>query len=182
MPAAVVTAIDAPSVNASPRQLVPVAAATVSVRLAPSDNVDDAAWALERHLRDRVPWGAQVDIKPVARFPGFESRADDAFLRCADRAFEAAWGVPPLHVGNGGSIAAATVLERLNPDAPVLIVGLPDEESHIHGVDESLDEAEFERGCVALTLLLDLLATSSVVAVSAEHGRKQESGLETPGD
>ncbi len=63
-PALSILAIDAPPVSESINQLVPVARANVSVRLAPGDDPDRALASLLSHLEASVPWGASVDLRP----------------------------------------------------------------------------------------------------------------------
>ena len=65
-PAVSILAIDAPPVAEAINQLVPVARAKVSLRLAPGDDPDRAMDALLAHLQRSVPWGATVDVSPGA--------------------------------------------------------------------------------------------------------------------
>ena len=63
-PAISVLAIDAPPVAGAINQLVPVARAKVSVRLAPGDEPARAMAALVAHLEAQRPWGAAVSVTP----------------------------------------------------------------------------------------------------------------------
>ncbi|MEO6879540.1 MAG: dipeptidase, partial [Mycobacteriaceae bacterium] len=46
------------------------------------------------------------------------------------------------------------------PDASVLVTGVEDPDTRAHGIDEGLHLREFERVCLAETLLLSRLGTS----------------------
>ena len=80
-PALSILAIDAPPVSESINQLVPVARAKVSLRLAPGDDPERAKKALLTHLEEAVPWGAAVDVRPGAGRPSRSARHHRARLR-----------------------------------------------------------------------------------------------------
>ena len=62
-PAISVLAIDAPRISEAINQLVPVAKAKISMRLAPGQDGKAAEEALVRHLENNVPWGAEVNVE-----------------------------------------------------------------------------------------------------------------------
>ncbi len=157
MPAVSVLAIDAPPVAEAINQLVPVACAKVSLRLAPGDDPERAMKALVAHLESNVPWGAEVHVRPGAcgQPLGLEAAgpAYDAFRT----AFNATWGVEPVEIGVGGSIPFVAELQRAFPDASILLTGVADPTSRAHGPDESLDLGELRRGILAEAIALRLL-------------------------
>ncbi|MDP9482169.1 MAG: M20/M25/M40 family metallo-hydrolase, partial [Chloroflexota bacterium] len=61
-PAVSVLGIDAPRIREASNQLVPVAAAKVSLRLPPEQDPFDARDLLARHLREHAPWGVEVSV------------------------------------------------------------------------------------------------------------------------
>src|SRR5207244_2700074 len=61
-PAVSVLGIDAPTIQESSNQLVPVARARISLRLAPGQDPAKALDALASHLEGSAPWGAQVRV------------------------------------------------------------------------------------------------------------------------
>lgn len=99
-------AIDAPPVSEAINQLVPVARAKVSLRLAPGDEPQRAMKALLAHLEGAVPWGATVHVRPgAAAHPvslDTTGPAYDAFRA----GFRQAYGRDPVDKGVGGSLAA----------------------------------------------------------------------------
>ena len=158
MPAVSVLAIDAPPVDQAINQLLPVARAKVSLRLAPGDEPQRAMDALVRHLESNVPWGAEVRFtrgaggQPIAL--GTTGPAYDAFRR----AFSLAWGADTVEIGVGGSIPFVAELQNAYPDAAILLTGVADPTSRAHGPDESLDLSELHNGILAEAIALRLLA------------------------
>src|SRR5436190_7569470 len=59
-PAVAVIGVDAPAADAASNTLIPAARATVSMRVAPGDDITRARAALVSHLESHAPWGAQV--------------------------------------------------------------------------------------------------------------------------
>jgi acetylornithine deacetylase/succinyl-diaminopimelate desuccinylase-like protein len=156
-PALTVIGIDAPSVARSSNTLVPVASAKISMRLAPDEAPLVAYRLLEAHLRDRVEWGAQLDIRLDDKGAGFAADADGPVYDEARAAFTDAWGTPPVDIGVGGSIPFVAAFAERFPEAALLITGVEDPDTRAHGANESLHLAEFERVCVAEAVLLERL-------------------------
>ncbi|HEY7668839.1 MAG TPA: M20/M25/M40 family metallo-hydrolase [Actinomycetota bacterium] len=164
-PAVSVLGIDAPAIHGSSNQLVPVARARVSLRLAPGDDAAEGRRRLIAHLRAHAPWGVEVSIEDEAG--GFEAGqghlvdTDAAAFRAAREALAEAYGVEPLEVGSGGSIPLVPMLVDTFPGIAVLIVGAMDDRSNIHSVNESVDLGDLERSALAEALFIRTLAAGS---------------------
>ncbi|HHC07528.1 MAG TPA: M20/M25/M40 family metallo-hydrolase [Actinobacteria bacterium] len=157
-PAASILAVDAPRTDEAINQLVPVARAKVSLRLAPGDDPDRAMESLVRHLEAATPWGAEVTVTPGARGRPFEAAPDGPGHRAFTAAMTAAYGTPPVEIGMGGSIPLVAALEEHLPAAEILLVGAADPTSNLHGPDESQDLEDLRRATLAEALALDALA------------------------
>jgi len=158
-PAATVLAIDATRVADASNTLAPVARAKVSVRLAPGDDPVRARAALARHLRDHAPWGARVEIVEGEAGPPYAIQARGAAFEAARTAFGQAFGADLIEAGNGGSIPFVAAFAEAYPAAAILVTSAgADPDSRAHGADESLHLGDFERACLAETLLLTELA------------------------
>ncbi len=156
-PAASVLAIDATPVAAASNTLVPSARAKVSLRLAPGQDPDEAAAALEKHLKDNAPWGAKIEVSGgQSGAPSTISLADER-AAAARAAFREAFGVEPVEMGCGGSIPIVAEFADRNPGALVLVTAVTDPNSRMHGIDESLDLADLGKAALAETLLLSKL-------------------------
>jgi len=146
--------IDAPTIPTSSNTLVPTAAAKISMRIAADEHDLDAFELLREHLLARVPWGAKVEVVLDERGAGFAADADGPVYDQARAAFADAWGVEPVDIGVGGSIPFVAAFAEQFPDAAILVTGVEDPDSRAHGANESLHLEEFEKVCVAETLLL----------------------------
>ncbi len=157
-PAVSVIGLDAPTVADSINQLVPVARARVSVRIAPGDDPDRAMEALVAHLESHAPWGAQVTVTRGATGAAFTlettGRAADAFRA----AFREAWGNEGVSIGVGGSIPFVAAFADAYPDASILLTGVIDPAAAMHAPNESVDLGEFRRAALAEAIALRLLA------------------------
>ncbi len=158
-PAVSVLAIDAPRVQEASNTLIPTARAKVSLRIPPGQDPEAAMGALTAHLRDHAEWGAEVTVTPgAAAHPFAVEDARGPAFEAARRAFAEAWGRPPVDIGMGGTIPFIAAFAEAYPEASILVTGVEDPDGRAHGADESLHLGEFERVCLAETLLLQYLA------------------------
>jgi cysteinylglycine-S-conjugate dipeptidase len=142
--------------------LVPSARAKVSLRVAPGDDATSALQKLTRHLETHAPWGAEVTVTPGRESgqPGVID-AQGPVYDTARAAFREAWdGVEPVDIGVGGSIPFIASFQKAFPEAAVLVTGVEDPDTRAHGANEGLHLAEFERVCLAETLLLKSLGSA----------------------
>ena len=156
-PAVAVLGIDAPAIAGSSNQIVPVARARVSLRIAPGDDPVAARQALVRHLRNHAPWGVEVTFEGDTGFEaghGYIVDTSAPASRLAIAALEQAYGRDAMELGSGGSIPLVPMLTKTFPGIEVLIWGAMDDRSLIHSVNESVDLAEVERIALAEALFL----------------------------
>jgi acetylornithine deacetylase/succinyl-diaminopimelate desuccinylase-like protein len=158
-PSLTVVGIDAPSVAAASNTLAGSVRVKLSMRVAPGQDTDAAFEALRGHLLAAAPYGAHVDVVPVEQGRGFAGPTEGPVYDAARWALTTAWGAAPVNMGIGGSIPFIAELAEVYPDAAVLVTGVEDPDTRAHGPDESLHLAEFERACLAETLLLATLST-----------------------
>lgn len=156
-PSATVLAIDATRVLDASNTLAPVARAKVSVRIAPDEDPAVAMQALTDHLLRHAPWGAQVLVTDGSQGAGSVIPFQGPVADAARAAFTEAWGTEPVLIGQGGSIPMVADFQRAFPEATVLVTAVCDPDSRAHGIDESLDLADFATACLAETLFLDRL-------------------------
>jgi len=159
-PALSITGLDAPQVFGASNTLVPAARARISLRIAPGDTTANAVECLRRHLEANVPWGAELGFTVVDTGEAIAIDATGPAYDVARDAFTQAWdGVEPVDMGVGGSIPFIELFLRTFPQASVLVTGVEDPDTRAHGANEGLHLAEFERVCLAETLLLANLAS-----------------------
>lgn len=157
-PSVSVLGIDAPRVREASNQIVPVATAKVSLRIAPGEDPPKARDLLARHLVEHAPWGVEVRVDEGEAGAGIRVPRDGPGFAAMRRAMECAYGRPPVERGSGGSIPLVPVLAKAFPRAEILIYGASDEKSQYHSVDESVDLGDLERAVLAEALLFSELA------------------------
>jgi acetylornithine deacetylase/succinyl-diaminopimelate desuccinylase-like protein len=158
-PAISVLAVDAPSTEQAANVLLPVARATVSMRIAPGQDPAAAQQALARHLTEAAPWGVHVTCTDGPAGNAVALEPTGPLAEVAVDAFTQAWdGVAPVHMGIGGSIPFIADIAAQFPDATILVVGPGDPAACWHGPNESVDLEVLRRLTLAEALLLAGLA------------------------
>ena len=160
-PAVAVLGIDAPAIHGSSNQIVPVARARVSLRVAPGDDPVAANQKLVEHLLAHAPWGVDVTIEQGGGFEaghGYMVDTDNPAYRAARSALAEAYGRDAIDTGSGGSIPLVPLLAKTFPGISILMWGAMDERSNIHSTDESVSLSELEAMTLAGSLFLQNLA------------------------
>jgi cysteinylglycine-S-conjugate dipeptidase len=161
-PAISIIGLDTTRTAEASNTLIPKVRAKVSLRVAPGDDATSALEKLTRHLETHAPWGAKVTVTPGRESgqPGV-IHAQGPVYDTARASFRDAWdGVEPVDIGVGGSIPFIASFQKAFPEAAVLVTGVEDPDTRAHGANEGLHLKEFERVCLAETLLLHRLGTS----------------------
>jgi len=158
-PAVAIIGFDATRTADASNTLIPVARATVSVRLAPGDDAKRAMQCLREHLQKHTPWGAQMTFHEGETAQPTQIDATGPAYDAARSAFREAWnGTEPVDMGVGGSIPFIAAFTEAFPQAAVLVTGVEDPDTRAHGANEGLHLAEFEKVCLAEAFLLNNLA------------------------
>lgn len=157
-PALSVLGIDAPSVADSAHKLLPVARATISVRLAPGDDARQAFDALKRHLLRYAPWGAEVTVTQLRQGEPYRIKTDGQAFDAFRRACLHTWDRPPVEAGSGGSLPLVAALAEAYPEMALLLTGVDDPDSKAHSENESVHLGELLNCCVNEAILLGYLA------------------------
>ncbi|HEX5903635.1 MAG TPA: M20/M25/M40 family metallo-hydrolase [Actinomycetota bacterium] len=152
-PAVAVLGLDAPRVVEASNQLVHLASAKVSLRLAPEEDAQHAMNLLTAHLAERAPWGVEVDVARGTSGQGMRVRTDGPGFAAMQRAMQTAYGREVVQSGSGGSVPLVPELSAAMPDAEILMYGASDEKSQYHSVNESVDLGDLERAALAEALL-----------------------------
>jgi acetylornithine deacetylase/succinyl-diaminopimelate desuccinylase-like protein len=157
-PSATVIGIDAPPVAGAVNALVPVARATVSLRVPPGTDAQSELDVMVQHLRSVAPWNIEVSITDQSIGEAFSTPSGGAALEEAKLAMAATYGRPANESGSGGSIPLLNTLQQLNPKAEFIVWGAEDgERANIHSADESVSLVELEQAALAQVLFLERL-------------------------
>ena len=156
-PAITVIGIDAPSVADASNTLFPKARAKVSLRVPPGQRASEALDRLVDHLESHAPWGAKVTVtRGSVGDPGVLP-VEGEIAAAATAAFTEAYGVEPVHMGQGGSIPMAADFQREYPGATILLTAVCDPDSRMHGPNESLHLGDFAKAALAEALFLAIV-------------------------
>ncbi len=153
-PAITVTGIDAPSVANAANTILPEVSVVISARVAPGQSGEDAYRALEAHLREHAPFGAELAFTDVDYGDGFLADTASAAVRVGKLALADGFGVEPVELGVGGSIPFIADLARVFPSAGILVTAVGDPQSRPHTPNESQDLGSLQGSALAEALLL----------------------------
>jgi acetylornithine deacetylase/succinyl-diaminopimelate desuccinylase-like protein len=159
-PSATVIGIDAPPVAGAVNALVPVARATVSLRIPPGADAQTELEVLKRHLHAAAPWNVELSFGDESIGESFETPSSGRALSVAKEAMSEVFGTSAESSGSGGSIPLLNTLQRLHPASEFVIWGAEDaEQANIHSADESVDLEELANMTLAQVRFLDLLGS-----------------------
>ena len=139
-PSLSVLGIDAPSAGEAANALVPSARAKLSLRIPPGEDPKSAYNAVTAHLQAHAPWGAEVTVSLEADGAPCVIDTTGPAYQIARAALRQAWdGVDPVDIGLGGSIPFIATFQEMFPGAEILVTGMGDPTSNLHGPNESID-------------------------------------------
>ncbi len=161
-PAISILALDAPPISETINQLVPSAAAKVSMRTAPGQDTEAAFQALTEHLLSNAPWGAQVEVTRLEHASPFSVPSNGPVPQAFAGAMTQAWGVEPAYIGMGGSIPFVADIAARFPESAIVLTGPGDPTSAIHAPNENQDLQELEKCILAEALALEALGRISI--------------------
>ncbi len=119
------------------KTVLPVfAEANLSIRLAPGQEVETIAGAIERLLREAAPEGAELEVTRLSAAPAGLVPSDAPAVQLGLDAFEQAMGKRPLLVRSGGTLPIVPALA--DKGIPTILSGFALPESNIHSPNERL--------------------------------------------
>ncbi|GAA3000184.1 dipeptidase [Microbacterium aurantiacum] len=156
-PSITITGTDAPSLANASNTLTPEVSFVISARVAPGQPAREAYAAIERHLRERAPWGAELQFTDADFGDAFLVDTGGWAVADARDALARGYGVDPVDIGVGGSIPFIADLVREFPSAQILVTGVEDPHSRAHSPNESLHLETFRNAVLSEALLLERL-------------------------
>ncbi len=159
-PAITVTGIDAPSVANAANTILPEVSVVISARVAPGQSGEEAYRALEAHLLEHAPFGAELVFSDVDYGDGFLADTAGAAVQVGKQALADGFGVEPVELGVGGSIPFIADLARVFPTAGILVTAVGDPQSRPHTPNESQDLGSLQGAALTEALLLARLNRS----------------------
>ena len=127
----------------------------LSMRLPPRCAADEAGLALKKALEASPPHGAHVGFELEKSASGWDAPATSPWLAAAiEEASVSAFGQPPAHFGEGGSIPFMGMLGELFPMAQFVVTGVLGPGSNAHGPNEFLHVAFTKKIIAAVSVIL----------------------------
>ena len=160
-PAVSVLALDAPPISQAINQIVPSARAKISMRVPPGQDPETALTALVAHLESATPWGALVAVTPGAIASPIEIDATGPASVIFADALSAGYGEEVVEIGVGGTIPIVAALRAAHPEATIVLNGVADRTSSMHGPNESVSLADLRSAVLSEAIALRLLAESA---------------------
>lgn len=153
-PALTLIGLDYPTVALSSNTLIPSLKAKLSLRIAPGEDPEQALEALKGHILAHNPLGAKVTFGAVELGKPFSLGETGWAKSLAEQALGLAYGQKSVDIGIGGSIPFIAELERVFPEAQVLVTGVEDPDSRAHSPNESLHLETLRSAILAQALFL----------------------------
>ena len=141
-----------------PKTVLPrEAGAKFSFRLVPDQDPKKIEALVRKHVEAATPPGVTVEFITHHGAPAVLVDVSTPGFQAATKAVEAAFGVKPLYIREGGSIPVVGLFKQhLNVDT--LLLGWGQNDDNLHGPNEKFSLADFHRGIKASARLLDELA------------------------
>ena len=136
------------------------AAARLSIRVPPGRTADGLLGEVAKIVTASPPPGIEVALEPVQGAmanvdPWLYEVPDCVAFEVVDRAYTAAWGMRPIHIGVGGSIPFVKQFgDRFGGKVPLILNGVLDPDSELHAANESLHLGVFRKAIHANVHLL----------------------------
>ena len=157
-PSLTVIGFDAHPVDGSFNVISPETRFRLSLRTAPGQDPAEAQAALADFLVSHPPFGAEVEVTGLENGRGWAMDPDAVATKDALEAMEEAFGVAPINQGQGGSIPFIPELQRIFPEAQVLVTGPEDPKANAHSPNESISLSGLKNNVITEALLLAKLA------------------------
>jgi acetylornithine deacetylase/succinyl-diaminopimelate desuccinylase-like protein len=140
------------------KTVLPVqAAANLSIRLAPGQQVAEIAAAVDRLLRQAAPPGAELEVELLSSSPPGVVPPDAKAVQLGLNAFERVLGVRPALVRSGGTLPVVSALA--NKGIATIITGFSLPNANIHSPNERLLVEYVPRGIAAARALFEEFAS-----------------------
>jgi acetylornithine deacetylase/succinyl-diaminopimelate desuccinylase-like protein len=135
--------------------------AKITCRLVPKQNPDAVVAAIIRHIETHTPSGVQVTVDPLPfRSMPYFVPADFWGNEVLASVLEEVYGVPALHVRQGGSVPVCELFQT-HLGAYTVTMGFGQEDEGAHAPNEFVRQSNLERGRHVWALMLTRLGVNA---------------------
>ncbi|MDP2439543.1 MAG: peptidase dimerization domain-containing protein [archaeon] len=128
---------------------------TISVRLPPNKDPEEATRQLKEILEADPPYHAEVEFTPGKAGAGFDAPALPQWLaETLSFSSQTFWGLPVAFQGEGGSIPFMGMLRNRFPEAAFAVTGVLGPSSNAHGPNEFMDIKMAKNICKTVALVI----------------------------
>ena len=128
-----------PSTANAGNVLRPYTTLQLSMRIPPMVNPKKAVSAIEKVLKNNVPYGASVDLEFEEAAEGWNAPESKTWLlNAVEKASKEYFNQMPCTIGEGGTIPFMAMLGKQFPEAQFVITGVLGPQSNAHGPNEFL--------------------------------------------
>ena len=154
-PALDVNGIESGSPHLQKTVLPVAAAANVSIRLAPGQNVTEIAEEFRRLITGAAPAGADLDVELLSTADAAVVAPDSKAIKLGADAFERVMGVRPVLTRTGGSVPLVAALSERG--IPTILTGFVLPDAAIHSPNEKMLVEYFPTGIATARALFEEL-------------------------
>jgi acetylornithine deacetylase/succinyl-diaminopimelate desuccinylase-like protein len=131
--------------------------AKVSTRLVSAQDPKRVFEQFEAYVAEIAPPGVVTTVTLLGRGHPSLTPIDHPATQAAARALEAAFGLAPVYIREGGSIPVCATFEQVL-GLPVVLMGFSPPDDHAHAPNEWMDLTNYERGIRAIVRMWDEVA------------------------
>lgn len=137
-----------------------VATAKFSCRLVPGQDPAKITEGIRQHIANHTLPGITIELHPDHGAPAMVAATDSPYMASAKTAIEAAFGVAPVMIREGGSIPIVAQFQSVL-DCDCLLLGWGLSDDNCHSPNEKFRVADFHRGIAASAELWNQLGNIS---------------------
>jgi len=132
------------------------AAAKISMRLVPDQQIDEAIEQLKRAVAQVCPKGARAELKILHVGQAWLTEPDNPFIRAAAQALTEKFGQETVFTRGGGSIPIVGAFQQ-NLGIPSVLMGFGLPDDNLHAPNEKFHLPNFYRGIEAAARFLEIV-------------------------
>jgi cysteinylglycine-S-conjugate dipeptidase len=157
-PALTISALEARPMKEALPALVDRASARLVLRTVPDMDSAEAGAALIEWLKDRAPFGVEVEARILASLPWWRGELSGPATEAARRALKAGYGAEAVMMGSGGTIGFVRPFAEALGSPPCLLLGVEDPGCGAHSENEGLHLGDWRKAIASMVHLYDELA------------------------